>query len=259
MKESESRGGTEFYIFLKPDDLRSAHLKKILKAAEGTVVDAGVINGKKGKAVITEINETGIRLVFTPQSDSVGLHPITLLLGLSRPPTVRKVLKEATALGVSRFILCGTENGEQSYRRSSALKNEKIHEILIEGAQQAYCTRLPEVEICYNVKKAVERAVEPFPGATGLPKLLALDNYEATVSLSKYWTDCARKESSTGDTSPVLHTVLAVGSERGWTDSERKILRENGYTLCSLGQRVLRTETASIAGTAVCLSGMGLI
>ena len=53
--------------------------------------------------------------------------------------------------------------------------------------------------------------------------------------------------------------TLAVGSERGWTGAERDLLRENGYTLAALGERVLRTETASIAGTALCLAGMGLI
>ncbi len=234
-------------ITLNIADQRAVHILKILKGTNGSQFDAGIINSKRGKAIIESISEEAIHLSFTPEVDPVGLFPLTLLLGLSRPPTVKKVLKEATALGVGRFILCGTENSERSYRDSSALKPEKIREVLLEGIQQAVCTMLPETTMEHSLKYAIESVTPAQPGTL----LIALDNYEATISLTEYWQS-RRTEGTT-------ETILAVGSERGWTDKERTRLRDAGFTLCSLGPRVLRTETASIAGTALCLSGMGVI
>lgn len=239
-------------IKLASKDLRSIHLKKILKANEGTIFDAGIVNGMQGKAVINSIDNGEYLITFTPKKEPAGLYPLTLILGLSRPPTVKKVLKEATALGTGQFILCGTENGEQSYRQSSALKPEKIREVLIEGAQQAYCTMLPEV----NIEHSLRCAIESINTKSDNISLIGLDNDEPEMSLTEYLRQSVSPKLGTDSEKQI---ILAVGSERGWTKKERQRLRDSGFILVSLGKRVLRTETASIAGTALCLSGMGLI
>jgi RsmE family RNA methyltransferase len=70
------------------------------------------------------------------------------------------------------------------------------------------------------------------------PTRFALDNYEA--------------ESRLADTPPTgAPAVLAVGPERGWTGSEREVLKNAGFRLVDLGSRVLRTETAVVAGLAI--------
>jgi 16S rRNA (uracil1498-N3)-methyltransferase len=45
--------------------------------------------------------------------------------------------------------------------------------------------------------------------------------------------------------------ALAVGPEGGWTEEEVKILEGAGWKSVSLGETILRTETAAIAGVAV--------
>lgn len=237
-------------IKLERNDERSIHIKKILRAKEGDSVEAGIINGDTGRALIKQIDDSGIILSFRPDTPPPGLHPLTLVLGLSRPPTVKKVLKEATALGVQRFLLCTTENGEKSYRDSNLLSPENIRKVLIEGARQACCTLLPELSFHYSLNQGLE-ALSPSEGAEPYAAV-ALDNYEAEMSLTAYWKN-------TPPGGGLQSTVLAVGSERGWTANERLLLKTKGFTLCSLGPRVLRTETASIAGAALCLSGMGLV
>lgn len=51
--------------------------------------------------------------------------------------------------------------------------------------------------------------------------------------------------------------VLAIGSERGWTERERDLLCERGFTLCGMGERILRTETAATAACAVVAAEIG--
>jgi len=44
--------------------------------------------------------------------------------------------------------------------------------------------------------------------------------------------------------------IIVIGPEGGFTKEEEKLLRDNGYLSASLGNLVLRTETASLC----CLS-----
>ena len=74
---------------------------------------------------------------------------------------------------------------------------------------------------------------------------VALDNVDATTSLSHVPVSAL--------------AVLAIGPERGWTDTERATLRESGFELVHLGPRVLRTETATVAGLTLLKSRLGLI
>ena len=65
----------------------------------------------------------------------------------------------------------------------------------------------------------------------------AFDNYESLKTLedSNAWK--GRN-----------HYTVAIGSERGWSNEERNLLRENNFLLVSMGPRVLRQETAMVAG-----------
>jgi RsmE family RNA methyltransferase len=51
--------------------------------------------------------------------------------------------------------------------------------------------------------------------------------------------------------------VLAIGSERGWSDRERDLFAVSGFARLSLGTRALRTETACIAATVLAIAKMG--
>ena len=53
--------------------------------------------------------------------------------------------------------------------------------------------------------------------------------------------------------------VAAIGSERGWTDDERDLLEKNNFTLCSMGCRILRTETAATVAASIILNSMGFL
>jgi RsmE family RNA methyltransferase len=72
---------------------------------------------------------------------------------------------------------------------------------------------------------------------------IALDNYEGSMPLSQCEV--------AADPGSVPAVVLAVGPERGWSATERALLRGAGFFLAHLGSRVLRTETAVTAAVAL--------
>jgi len=50
----------------------------------------------------------------------------------------------------------------------------------------------------------------------------------------------------------VASVALAIGPEGGWTAEEMALFSEQGWKHVTLGPRILRAETAAIAGLAVC-------
>lgn len=220
------------------DDSRYAHLKQILKKQEGESFSAGIINGKKGIAYIESFSEKECVCRFEPQKESESLYPLTMIVGMVRPITARRLLKDLTALGVGRILFTQTELTDKSYRCGSLWKPEEYRKYLIEGAVQAGETRLPAVETPYSLKQAL-----------GLI---------SDVEACRFVFDNRAELSGIGRQPDFsMPAVAAVGSERGWTDGERQLFAENGFTFCSMGRRILRTETAAVVAAALLLDRSG--
>lgn len=197
----------------------------------------GLINGPRGDATVTAIDAEGVH--FSVQWDPEAMPPppeITLLLATPRPATARKILFEATTLGVRSMQFFRSEKGDPAYVRSRLWTGE-WRESVRRGAEQAFSSFIPEVTL-HDSLAAAAGAI-PLSG----PRL-ALDVYEGTARLSE-------------QAPPDPPLVLAFGGERGWSQRERVQLREAGFTLVSLGERVLRLETAVTAALAVCFARAG--
>ena len=56
--------------------------------------------------------------------------------------------------------------------------------------------------------------------------------------------------------SPPAEVALAVGPEGGWADEELAWFREAGWVAASLGETILRAETAAIVATALAVEAL---
>ncbi|MBB6481912.1 RsmE family RNA methyltransferase [Spirochaeta isovalerica] len=220
-------------------DLRYQHIRTILKLGKNDSFDCGIINGPGGRAMIKSLDSSGMVLEFDEQWTSPRLYPLTLIIGVPRPPTARRLLKDLTSTGVDRIWFTGTELGEKSYLTSKIWQNEKYREYVLEGAQQGESTLLPEVRRFHSLRLCLE-ALE------GGEARAALDNNESVMPISRYSPEKERN-------------VIAIGSERGWTEGERTLLKDSGFSLLSMGTRVLRTETACAMAAGFTLAAMGKI
>jgi len=235
---------------LPRSDSRAQHILEVLRRREGDTFDIGLINGPRGKATLTAIYQESLSLAFSWLETPPLPPPLTLLIGLPRPQTARKILHEATSLGISALHFATTERGEPSYADSTLWTTGEWRRHLLAGAAQAFCTRIPEISFG---RRLAELLASVPPDAIRV----ALDNYEAPLPLAaavRPSTNAHTPPSPTENETPV---VLALGSERGWTGAERNLLRTNGFTLAHLGPRVLRTETACVAAIAIVKSTLG--
>lgn len=219
---------------LPMDDERARHLLEVLGRKVGDSFDAGIVNGPKGKGTLKSIENDKLTLEFEWLGEEPSLFPIDLIVGLSRPQTNRKILQEATSLGVRSIHFITTDRGEPSYATSRLWTTGEWRRHLVAGTAQAFTTRIPDISFGKSLFETVEKL------DTNSARI-ALDNYEATGPLVD----------KLGDNNSF---TICVGSERGWTGDERDMLLQNGFRLAHLGERPLRTETAVVAAVSIVLS-----
>lgn len=229
----------ETTVPLSRRDPRALHLLKVLRREVGGTFDAGRVNGPRGKGTLVEIGTRELILSFVWGPEPPPLDPVTLIVGLPRPQTARKILQEATAIGVAALHFVATEKSDPNYAESALWHTDEWRRQVLNGAEQAFCTRIPLVSYHRTFS-------EIFSELPGDDVRIALDNYESATPLSR--AACAGP-----------HLTIAVGPERGWSAVERDALRAHNFLFVHLGPRVLRVETACVAALTLAKARAGFL
>ena len=226
-------------------DRRAQHVLDVLRRQVGDTFDAGVINGPRGRATVTNITQQAISIAFDPTGAASTVAPVTLVVGLTRPQTARDILRDATTAGVGAIHFVATDRSDRSYGQSTLWSTGEWRRHVLSGAEQAFDTQIPEVT--FDETLAAKLADPSFGSTTGLSTIrIALDNYESPQPLLDV---------------PIAadaHVVLAIGCERGWSAAERELLRQKGFAFAHLGSRVLRTEMAVVAAVTLVRAKLNL-
>jgi RsmE family RNA methyltransferase len=204
---------------------RARHVREVHRAAVGSCLRVGVLNDRVGVGKITAMTDSAVEMHVTLDGPPPAPLPVTLLVALPRPKTLRKVLQAVTAMGVKRIVLMKTWRVEKSFWLSPLLAEEALREQLVLGLEQAGDTVLPSVTVRRRFKPFVEDEVPALAAGT-----LALAAHPAAS------VACPRAVGR-----PV---TLAVGPEGGFIPYEIDALRAQGFEAVSLGERRLRVEHA---------------
>jgi 16S rRNA U1498 N3-methylase RsmE len=252
-------------------DERTIHLLKVLHKKAGDAFDAGVLGGQRGSGRIEKINFDGSVLVSLQLNETPPPRlPIRAAVGFPRPIQLRRLLRDLSNLGVEAIDLVGTELGESSYRETNLLSKGGARAALIEGAVQSRDTTIPALSVFGNLEGWLrERPWEKPPGGEAVSAGSAAAGAGASPGRGLFGrasrlsplliaADNVRPEGALSRLSPTIRpVVLAVGSERGWSDHERDLLEKAGFLRLSLGGRALRTETACVAAAILAMEKTG--
>lgn len=214
---------------------RAEHILGVLHGEVGQVLKTGEVDGMIGTGEIVEIirGEEGLQMKVSVCHDRQSLRPwVDLVIAPPRPRVMKRLLPQLAAMGVGRIVLVGAKKVEKDFWGATLLKEETYRPLLIDGLMQAGTSILPEV--------VVRRAFRKFL-AEELDVMLAEGR---RIVAHPYGAD--RKDESASPSRP-RRVVLAVGPEGGWTDDEVELLESKGFERYSLGARILRTDTATIA------------
>ena len=215
--------------FVSFSDERAEHVLGILHGAVGQILKTGEIDGLCGTSEIVSIE--GKKITVKTNHATESLKPwIDVLLAMPRPRVFKRMLPQLAQMGVREIIVIGASKVEKAYWGVKFLDPTVAKPYLVDGLMQAGTSILPKISTCRNFKALIESG--KYDSRTC--KIVAHPaNEKLSISLNV----------SNEDDLP----LLAIGPEGGWTDEEIKMMQEHGFKKMSLGPRILRTDTATIA------------
>ena len=236
-----------------------------MRKVDGDSVTIGIISGGRGKATVRTGNVDGKWLEFDNSSttsllkeeqDDSGSNEIALVLSLPFPKRLKTLWPQISSMGVTRIYIIRGALSDPNYCKTSAITPEVYRPLIEEGMSQGCHTK--EVIVDVEVGEAVSRVVLEKLGLFKTAEEWS-SNSEAAVFL-----DCGDENIEPLPCREVIvdkfsqrpdgtskRVFLAIGSERGWTESEAKLFHEAGYESASLGRSILRVDTAVIAGLGI--------
>jgi len=210
---------------------RAAHVAAVLQAQIGQRLRIGRLDGPLGTGTVTSVDENAVCLECLFEPARPPQPRVDLLLAIPRPKVLRRLWSQIAAIGVGQIILTNAARVERHYFDSHVLDAGTYGPLLIEGLQQARDTWLPRVSIHRRFKVLVEDDLDGLcPGGA---RLVAHPGGGQSIG------EALGRAGS--------RVLLAVGPEGGWVDFERSLLEHHGFQAVELGQRPLRSDTATIA------------
>lgn len=203
---------------------RLQHVRDVHRATAGESLTVGIANGRIGRGTITRLGDDALEMDVALDRDPPPPLPLTLILALPRPKVLNRVIAGAASLGIKRIVLINAWRVEKSYWSSPRLTPENLRTQSILGLEQARDTVLPSIEL--------RRLFRPFV-EDELPSIAAT---RALVAHPPASEECPRDVRE-----PV---TLVIGPEGGFIDAEIASLERVGFTPVSIGERILRVETA---------------
>jgi 16S rRNA (uracil1498-N3)-methyltransferase len=170
---------------------------------------------------------------------------IVLCLAIVKFDRFEWAIEKATELGVNAVVPLAAARSESALIAAGEKRATRWKKILRESAQQARRLRVPEL-------LPVARPAEAFARDCSLVRIL-LSERESALPLR----DVLRAIPQADHCETVASASLAIGPEGGWADAEFDAARAAGLAEVSLGENILRTETAVCASLAVLRFALG--
>lgn len=210
------------------------HLIRVLRARVGQQFDIATGSDVR-RGTIVEIGPDRVEFELGEQLTSAPLPNITLLLSIFKFDRMEWAIEKCTELGVARIIPVMARRTDAHLASAANKRVERWRKIALQAAEQ--CRRATATEITAPAKA---RDAAKIPGSLRI----LLNESEQQDTLRQVL-------SVPHDRGAVL---LAIGPEGGWSEDELKMFFGEGWISASLGNTILRVETAAIAATAITMA-----
>ena len=197
-----------------------------LKASDRVVLFNGGNSEYEGFFKILAKNEAVIQIDKEREVKNPVNIELHLFQSIIKKDNFEFIVEKCTEIGASAFHPIISERSEKK-----SLNIERLNKIAKESAEQSGKTKLPEI----FAPESFGKAIKDFDG-----ELFVLD-FDGEI-LSK--TISSKENKKIG---------ILIGPEGGWSENERIVFDEMGIKSFSLGEQILRAETAAIVSSALIL------
>lgn len=201
------------------------HLGRVMRAKVGDELTVFDGSGAEFTARIAAMGKASVELSIVGRREisRETAFSVTLAVALPKGDRQKWLVEKATELGVVRLVPLVTERGVAQPVESAL---ERLRRTVIEASKQCGRNRLLEIA-----------------PATEAVEFLAT----APASAMRLIADPSGKQLDADNLRDQPSVIFAVGPEGGFAPTELAAARASGWRVISLGERVLRVETAAVA------------
>lgn len=216
----------------------AAHAKVLrMKVGENLLLCDG-----QGREALCRVADTdySLEVLERRESSSEASVAVSVYMAFPKADKLEHVIQKATELGAREIVTfpssrCVSRPDEKSLKK----KLERWQKIAASAAEQSGRGRIPEVIVLDSFKNALAR------GAASDMPIVFYENEHATTLRQAL----SSKEYKT--------VSILSGPEGGLEEAEIQAAREAGFRICTLGNRILRCETAPLCGLSAVMYDAG--
>jgi 16S rRNA (uracil1498-N3)-methyltransferase len=228
------------------------HLARVLRAEIGQEFDIATGESVR-RGTITSVSDKRVDFALGDELPATRLPDVSLALAIFKFDRMEWAIEKCTELGVGRIIPIIAHRTDSHLAAAAAKRRERWQRLALQASEQSRRPAPPEINAPIKLKDL---------GSAGAPSAVAQASLrQAQGKLSPAPVECkivlAESENNLrlrdALTARPSALTLAVGPEGGWTADELQWFRDSGWTSASLGDTILRAETAAIVATALAL------
>ncbi len=212
----------------------AAHLSRTLRARVGQEFQVAC-GDRVRNATVASVSDNRVEFALGEEVTASVAVPITLLLAIFKFDRMEWAIEKCTELNVHMIIPVLARRTEKHLALASKKRLERWQRIAREAAEQSRRAAPPEISQPVKLADALRCDAD-------LRVVLAENECETTV---------AEALRARGDSTSL---AIAVGPEGGWTADELQSFEQTQWIAASLGETILRSETAAIAALAIARS-----
>lgn len=212
------------------------HMANVMRAKQGDKIC--LINGDGNFYFSTikkiEKKSAEIFIDYAEQSQNEPKIKLSVFQALAKGDKLSLIAQKITELGATD--LCLFESNFSDIK-SNTHKPDRLETIVISASKQCGRASILNIESPFSIKEVAQK----------------ISDYDAFFVAYENEDGHTLVDSLNQLNSNQKNIAVMIGPEGGFSETEIKLLKDSGADIVSLGKRILRTETASIASSAVIL------
>lgn len=230
----------------------AAHLARVLRVQVGQEFDIATGNAVR-QGTVTSVSDSRVEFALGEEHAIKPAPRITLALAIFKFDRMEWAIEKCTEIGVTQIIPVIARRTESHLATASMKRHQRWQRIARQAAEQSRRASPPEIANPIKLKDlgSADFGSADF-GSAGVPPASQLGS-EAIISrivLAESEQDTSLRDALQ---SRPTQLTLAIGPEGGWATDELQWFHDSGWASASLGDTILRAETAAIVATAVAM------
>ena len=223
------------------DGSDARHIVKVLRLSKGDhlILTDGMGTDFSGRITDCNRDQVAVEITDTRPSQTESFLPLTICTGMLKHQKMDDVILGLTQIGITRWIPFFCERSiPLPDAKALARRMERWQTIANETIKQCQRSRVVEISVPMTFARILKIATD----------------FDHCIA---FWEQGGKSLSQLTPGKGRNRTLVLIGPEGGFSESEINRAGASGFTPYTLGPRILRAETASLCGAALVQHRLG--